>query len=120
MQRTFRRHQIITLIAVLMLPLFLFVTMTGNSPGSTANKDSKTSSYIVQASSAATAKTFVTRAGGQVTAILKIIDAVGAELSEEQVEWLRAHPEGIKVFKDGTLNVSGSVPESHYPTTENS
>ena len=42
MQRTFRRHQIITLIAVLMLPLFLFVTMTGNNPGSTANKDSKT------------------------------------------------------------------------------
>ena len=109
MQRTIRKHQIISLSAVLMLPLFLFATTTGDNPDATVDKTSTTSSYIVQASSVATAKTFVTSAGGKVTAILKIIDAVGAELSEEQVEWLRAQPEGIRVFKDSTLNVSGSV-----------
>ncbi len=113
MQRTIRRHQVISLVVVLILPLFLIATSTGKNPDSTVDKAATTSSYIVQASSAAIAKTFVTRAGGKITAILNIIDAVGAELSEEQVEWLRSQPEGIRVFKDATLNVSGSVIETH-------
>ena len=80
MQRTFHKHQVFSLIAVLMLPLFLFETTPGRTSESIADNASTTSSYIVQASSAADAKNFVIKVGGRVTATLNIIDAVGAEL----------------------------------------
>ncbi len=116
MRLRFRKHQIFRSIAVVILPLFLFGTTTGRVPESIVNNASATSSYIVRASSVGAAKNFVIKVGGRVTATLTIIDAVGAELSEEQVELLRTKLQRIKVFKDGTLNVSGSVAETHYPT----
>jgi len=116
MQRTIHKHQVFSLIAVLMLSLFLFETTPGRHSESIANNALITSSYIVQASSAADARNVVIKVGGRVTATLNIINAVGADLSEDQVEWLRTQPERIKVFRDSTLNVSGSVAETHYPT----
>ena len=115
MRPTFHRQQIISLIIVLMLPLFPLATTTGEIPQSSAGKVSKTSSYIVQASSAAVAKNFVIKAGGTVTATLNIIDAVGANLTREQTEWLRAQPDRIKIFDDGTLEISGRKPRAPKP-----
>jgi serine protease AprX len=68
------------------------------------------SSYIVQAASADAAKSAVMKVGGRVTATLNIINAVGAELSEDQIECLRAEAERIRIFVDGTLEVSGRKP----------
>ncbi len=106
MQRTPHKYQLVRLIAVLLLPLFLIETTPGRNSESMANNGSTTSSYIVQASSTAIARDFVIKAGGTVIATLNIIDAVGAELSEEQIEWLRSQPDRIRIFNDGTLEVS--------------
>ncbi len=131
MQRTIHRIKVFSLIALLMLPFFLPETTPGktsesitSAPASHAHAPtnapakitSPTSSYIVQASSAVAAKTFVIDVGGRITATLNIIHAVGAELNDEQVEWLRSQPERITVFEDNTLNISGSVAETYYPT----
>ena len=116
MQRRLHKHQIFRLIAVLMLPLFLFDTTPGKNSESTANNTSTTSSYIVQASSAAIAEMAVIKVGGRVTATLNIINAVGAELDENQVDSLRSQSEQINVYKDETLDVSSSVHETYYPT----
>jgi len=115
MQRSFHKHQIFSLIVLLMLPLFLFGTTAGRSSEPSADSASTTSSHIVQASSAGAAKNFVIQAGGTVTATLNIIDAVGAELTEKQTEWLRAQPERIRIFDDGTLEVNGG---GHKPKND--
>ncbi len=116
MERGFHKHQIFRLIALLMLPLFLLETTTGRNSESTKINESATSSYIVQASSTSAAQNYVIRVGGKVTGTLTIINAVGAQLNEAQVDSLRSQPELIKVFKDETLNVSSSVQETYYPT----
>ncbi len=98
MQRTIHRLKVFSLIALLMLPLFLPETTPGKTSESTttsapashahaptnapARITSTTSSYIVQASSAVAAKKFVVDIGGTVTATLNIIHAVGDELND--------------------------------------
>ena len=134
MRRTIHKLQVFSLIALLMLPLFVHETTPDTVPESITNTSdapadhaltsapsritSATSSYIVQASSAVAAKSFVIDVGGRITATLNIIHAVGAELNDAQVEWLRSQPERIRVYDDDTLNVtgSGSVAETYYPT----
>ena len=140
MQRRYLRHQFFALISIMMLAVFLFQTTTGRDAESTRAAEATKSSYIVQASSAAVAETAVITVGGRITATLNIINAVGAELNEKQLNLLRSQSEQIKVFRDETLEVSGrpgkkskrsgSVPgpapdplivfgsarETHYPT----
>ena len=74
-----------------------------------------TESYIVQASSADEAARWVARAGGAVTASLPIINGVGATLDEDQVAWLQANAERLRITPDATLEVSGTAAETGYP-----
>ena len=116
MRQRFNIHHGLVLFAMVLLPLFLLQTTPGQNPASTNSSASTTSSYIVQAESAAMARDFVIEAGGRVTATLTIIDAVGARLNDAQVSWLRAQQGQIIVFADAKVEVSGSVEETHYPT----
>jgi serine protease AprX len=139
MQRSFNRYQLFSLAILLMLAVFAYQTVTGRDSESSRAAESTISSYIVQATSADAAESAVMKVGGRVTAILKIINAVGAELSEDQIECLRAEAERIRIFVDGSLEVSGRkhgvpkmkrsrdsgeqpvsnsapVAETHYPT----
>ena len=116
MWHRFNMHHSLGLLIILCLPLFALQTTPGHNPVSTNSNALNTSSYIVQATSTADAKRLVVKAGGTVTTTLNIIDAVGANLSEEQVSWLRSQPDRITVYRDGSLEVSGPVIESDYPT----
>jgi len=132
MQRSFNKLQIFSLLALLMLPVLAYQTATGRASESSRVVEPTISSYIVQAASADAAELAVIKVGGRVTATLNIINAVGAELSEEQIEWLRAQPERIRIFVDGALEISAKKPkpkpknppgsqsepvaETHYPT----
>lgn len=115
MKHARHRFRLLALIAVLMLPPFIFQPTSDEIRGSNPDA-SATSSYIVQASTATTARDLVIGIGGHVTATLEIINAVGAELSQDQVERLRSGPEMPRIYADGTLNVSGSAIETSYPT----
>ena len=86
MQLSFNKLQIFSLLALLMLPIFAYQTATGRGSESSRVVEPTISSYIVQAASADAAELAVIKVGGRVTATLNIINAVGAELSDEQVE----------------------------------
>jgi len=118
MQLSFNKLQIFSLLALLMLPIFAYQTATGRGSESSRVVEPTISSYIVQAASADAAELAVIKVGGRVTATLNIINAVGAELSDEQVEWLRAQPERIRIFVDGALEVSGKKPKKPRNTGE--
>lgn len=96
---------------LLMLPLIPFATSTNNDTLPAVDQSATPLSYIVQASSAEVATTYVNLAGGEVTATLSIIDAVGALLTADQSEWLQSQPERIRVFDNGTLEISGRKPK---------
>ncbi len=76
----------------------------------------KSGSYIVQAVTAATAERLVNDVGGVVTATLNIINAVGANLDDTQLERLRSSPGIVRVHLDRSLEVSGYVADTHFPT----
>ena len=116
MHQRLEKQQATGLGALLLLPVFLLLATSGGPPGPGIESAATPSSYIVQAASAAEAERLVVRAGGEVTATLTIINAVGANLNEEQVAWLRSRAGRIKVYADATLNVSGAVAETDYPT----
>ena len=115
MQRSFNKLQIFSLLALLMLPVLAYQTATGRASESSRVVEPTISSYIVQAASADAAELAVIKVGGRVTATLNIINAVGAELSEEQIEWLRAQPERIRIFVDGALEISARKPRKPKP-----
>ena len=99
-------------------PLMLALVILCATPGGSASQhdDAAVSErYIVRAASARASRDLVTEAGGRVTAMLNIIDAVGAELTEEQIAWLQAQPDVISISRDAALEVSGDVAETHYP-----
>ncbi len=69
------------------------------------------SSYIVQGTDLASTAAAVRRAGGRITHELGIINAVGAEMTAEAVERLRARP-GLHVYGDRALRTSSVSPGS--------
>ena len=111
-----RKRSILKSAAILLLPLILAGTVSQRSVETVAVNEPEISSYIVQAASVAEAEILVTRAGGTVTASLEIINAVGADLTREQLAWLREHFQHVRVFEDSSLSVTGPVAETHYPT----
>lgn len=116
-----RRRTLIFCAMGLLVPALLWpLLQTGASPAATLAQAAETaplrSSYIVQSTSAVAAQRVVEQAGGKVTATLNIINAVGAELDSAQVTWLRNQSDDIRVYDDGTLEVSGEVKDTHYQT----
>ena len=82
-----------------------FVVTLNNSP-----EPQTTSRYIVQATNLEQARTFVIEAGGEVTHELDIIHAVGATLSDEQLEVVRARAGVKRVYEDRAVNTSVAMP----------
>ena len=77
-------------------------------------------SYIVQAESAAAARSAVQRSGGAVTADLEVIRAVGATLNGRELSALRhqrnAH---LQIYDDTAVRASSAaaaLPETYYPS----
>ena len=101
---------------VVALPMFFLATSTRELAGPRLSVSSHTESYIVQASTAATAKASVLDVGGTVTATLNIINAAGANLTREQVDQLRSQTEPLTIYADDTLKISGAVEETNFPT----
>jgi len=71
--------------------------------------------YIVQSADAAAAEAIVVDVGGRVLDRLEIIDAVGAELTDEQATALRRRTGIVSVYADRIVRLSGAVPETHFP-----
>ena len=84
-----------------------------------ANADER-KPYIVQAESAAAARSAVQRSGGVVTADLDVIRAVGAALNGRELSALRhqgnAH---LQIYHDTAVRASSAaaaLPETYYPS----
>ncbi len=73
-----------------------------------ARPEPATETFIVQASSAAVARTAVEKVGGRVTHELGIINAVGAELTAEQREVLE-ETAGIRIHRNRKTRTDGSI-----------
>ena len=74
-----------------------------------------TSSYIVRSRSVDLAEALVRQVGGEVTARIEIIDAVGANLDRDQVRALERHADTLGVYSDGKLEVMSGQIDTHYP-----
>ena len=76
--------------------------------------------YIVQSTSADTARSAVQAAGGAVTSDLSVIRAVGAALDDRQLAALRAQRSApLHIYDDTAVSASsawGSLPETYYPS----
>ncbi len=79
---------------------------TPNASEIAPSVDSLPSQYIVQSRSGANVAAMVLDAGGRVIARLAVIDAVGAELSPQQLATLRRHA-GLSIFLDQQVEISG-------------
>ncbi len=65
--------------------------------------------YIVQAESLTQAKDLVTRVGGSITHELRVINAVGATLTERQLDALRESDKLRRVYKDRQLETTAAI-----------
>ncbi|MBW7886273.1 MAG: S8 family serine peptidase, partial [Caldilineaceae bacterium] len=98
-----------------MLVASLLLGLSSSGPASAS--DMTTRSVIIQAGSADDAQLLVRRAGGTVTHSLPVINAVGARLTMEQLDWLRASAPSARVYADHQVEIAGPlIPDSIYPT----
>ena len=97
-----RRWMIATVVLIVVLVTGTALIADLNDPP----PSQKAGSYIVQASSLNHARVAVIDAGGLITHELGIINAVGAELTDTQLEFVR-DTEGVRrVYEDRELNTS--------------
>ncbi|MFT5140483.1 MAG: hypothetical protein ACI9CB_002147 [Rhodothermales bacterium] len=91
---------------IVAIALVFFLTAC-QQPDTKRNTSVDAASYIVQAASLDQALVATTDIGGEITHKLRIINAVGANLTPSQVEILR-QMEGIKVLDNGRVEVSST------------
>ncbi len=75
-----------------------------------------TANYIVQADTMARAVELVMQVGGRVGEELAIIRAVGADLTPQQLDELRALEAPVKIYENRAVQVRGDVPETWFPS----
>ena len=93
---------------VVLIAIGMTSTLATNQRSSEDQKAAK--SYIVQAGSVDQAKTIIARAGGQVTHVLEIINAVGAQLTDKQLASVRAQKGLGRVYEDRVVTASAIAP----------
>jgi len=103
----------LAILAILVVGLGVAISPSADF---TLAQPTSTNSYIVQGRDVAAAESAVQSVGGLITDELRIIRAVGADLTDAQVEKLRDYGEGITIYENKRVKVSGLVPETNYPT----
>ena len=108
------------LVTAVTLGLLLSVSLERDVPAARAGSAAAPAAreiYIVQAASDSAAAQAVQRVGGEVTQNLAVIRAVAARLDQAQLAALRgAGAPGLEVYTDHTVEASGTLPETWYPS----
>lgn len=115
MQHHFFLKPVGATLSVVALVLFFWSMDHRHATGNERFAGRETGAYIVQADTAGIAAEAVRVAGGQVLGELKVIRAVGAELTPDQVSALRSGDSVVAVYEDRGVKVSQVVPDTHFP-----
>jgi serine protease AprX len=113
-----RRHTLNHMLSITLIILLVisFLAVLGSVR---ANPAQVAASYIVQGLDSDQVTQAVEACGGTITSRLDIIDGVGALLTSQMVEVLRADPDIRSIIPNGSVKTSGNggnnVPASDYP-----
>ena len=95
------RGRVLSVLGVCVLAAAFHIGI-GDAPSDSAT------AYIVQGANAEEARRAVNKLGARAGHELSIINAVGAELTAEQLEALRSSDAGLRVYRDVNVKTSGS------------
>jgi serine protease AprX len=107
----------ISRILMIALVFVMLTALAGGMPASAAAP--KQSSYIIQATNAELAEQLVNKYGGSITSRLDIINAVGANLSEDSVAQLRLEKGIVAITLNGAVKTGDDGKENEKQYRDN-